>query len=257
MSNTGRIVWHDCMTTDIDTSVKFFTELFGWQVNEVPIGGDFGNYRMIKAGDEEIGGFVPLDAAQGSPSHWIAYVSVEDVAKAAEIATTNGGETVVPPTPIPNIGEFSVIKDPTGGYISPFKSAQPYTPETDEPPGPGKFCWEELLTNDPKKATEFYGNLFGWTSDAMEMDQGTYHVFKRGEKMTAGTMQMPPQADAPPHWLSYIQVDDVDAAAAKAVGIGGKQHCPPTDIPNMGRFAVLADPTGAPFAVFKGAKHGC
>jgi predicted enzyme related to lactoylglutathione lyase len=84
-------------------------------------------------------------------------------------------------------------------------------------------------------------------------EMGTYTCFQTDEKDRAGLMQMPPQAgDAPPHWLSYIGVDDVDESAEKVTSLGGQIHCPPMDIPGVGRFSVVADPTGAMFALFKG-----
>ncbi|MHC4547865.1 MAG: VOC family protein [Planctomycetota bacterium] len=250
----GKVVWHDLMTTDVEKSGSFYTELFGWQIHEIEIGGQFGTYRMIRAGETDIGGLVPLDPSQGIPSHWIAYVAVDDVAAATQRAQANGGQAVVPPTPIPNVGSFAVIQDPTGAFISPFKSDQPATEESDAPLPAGHFCWDELLTNDPETAVRFYSELFGWTEEKMDMgEMGTYHVMKRaGDKFGGGIMRMPPEAEAPPHWLSYVAVEDVDAWTEKSGQLGGQTFCPPTDIPDLGRFAVHADPVGAVFAVFKG-----
>jgi predicted enzyme related to lactoylglutathione lyase len=248
----GRVVWHDLMTTDIDKSAEFYTQLFGWKLNDVDMGG--GTYKMIQAGDTNIGGLVSLDESHGAPSHWMAYVTVDDVDAAVERANAQGGATLVPTTPIPDVGKFAVIKDPSGACISPFQGDQPDPPESDAPPPAGQFCWDELLTTDPAGAARFYGELFGWTEEKMDMgEMGTYRVMKRGERFGGGIMQMPPQAEAPPHWLSYVAVEDVDQWAEKVTQLGGKIFCPPTDIPNVGRFAVGADPTGAMFAIYKGA----
>ncbi|MHC4135207.1 MAG: VOC family protein [Planctomycetota bacterium] len=254
-SQGGRVVWHDLMTTDIDRAAEFYTQLFGWQLNDVDMGG--GTYKMIRSGETDIGGLMPVEESHGVPSHWTAYVTVDDVDAAVQRANAQGGETLVPTTPIPNVGAFAVIKDPKGACISPFKSDHPDTPESDAPPPAGQFCWDELLTTDPDGAARFYGELFGWTDEPMDMGEtGIYHVMKRGERFGGGIMKMPPQAEAPPHWLSYVAVEDVDQWAGKVTELGGQIFCPPTDIPNIGRFAVAADPTGGMFAIFKGTTQG-
>ena len=146
MSDSGRVVWHDLMTTEPEASEAFFTELFGWQVKEVDKGPE--PYRMLSSDGTDIGGIVALAKTHGVPSHWIAYVAVDDVNAAAERAQAGGGETVVPPTEIKNVGKFTVLKDPTGGFISAWKSAGPYPAENDDPTPAGRFIWEELLTTD-------------------------------------------------------------------------------------------------------------
>lgn len=114
----------------------------------------------------------------------------------------------------------------------------------------GAFSWTELMTGDPKAATEFYGKLFGWTYDAMDMGQGDYHVVKAGDTSVGGIMGTPPQAKGtPPAWGCYVTVTDTDALVEKCKSLGGKLLAGPMDIPKVGRFAVLQDPQGAVFNV--------
>ncbi|PYQ63223.1 MAG: hypothetical protein DMF54_17330 [Acidobacteria bacterium] len=117
---------------------------------------------------------------------------------------------------------------------------------------PGAFCWNELYTTDPKKAGDFYSELFGWTREPLQMPTGEYTIFKRGDSQAAGMMRIPKEmGPTPPHWLVYFAVDDSDRTVDKARGMGAKVGVPPTDIPNIGRFAILNDPQGAGFAVIK------
>jgi hypothetical protein len=121
----------------------------------------------------------------------------------------------------------------------------------------GAFSWCELLTTDVDAAKRFYGTLFGWTLEDVNMTGMTYTVVKTGEQGIGGIMQTPPQAaGAPPHWGAYVTVDDVDATAGKAVELGAKICVPPTDIPNVGRFCVLQDPQGAAISVITYMKSG-
>jgi len=110
----------------------------------------------------------------------------------------------------------------------------------------GAFSWNELMTTDPKAAMAFYGALFGWKFDSMEMGQGAYAVVKVADAGIGGIMKTPPSAAAmPPSWCGYVTVDDIDETARRCVSLGGKVLVPPTDIPTVGRFAVLQDPQGA------------
>ena len=117
------------------------------------------------------------------------------------------------------------------------------------------FCWHELMTRDVPAARKFYCELLGWTTEEMDMgEMGKYTMFKKGEEQIAGMMAMEGDdwKDVPPHWMNYIAVDDVDAAAARVTELGGSICVPPTDIPDIGRFSVIQDPTGGTISLFQG-----
>jgi hypothetical protein len=126
-------------------------------------------------------------------------------------------------------------------------------------PKVGSFCWLELATTDRIAAKKFYSNLLGWTAEDQPMGPDmTYTMFRLGANDAAGAYQlMKEQLDAhvPPHWMLYIKVESADASAAKAVALGAQQAVPPTDIPNVGRFALLQDPTGAHISIFQPGQH--
>jgi len=252
-SAAGRFVWHDLMTTDPDASLAFYTQLFGWTTKQMDMG-PAGMYTMWNAGGRDIGGMVPMDASAGHPPHWIAYATVPSVDAAVQRATALGGTSPFPGTDIPNVGRFAVIADPTGAHISPFTALPGQeAPEQSGPPAPGTFCWDELLTADPEVAGAFYKDIFGWTVETMPMgDYGTYYLFKRGDVPVGGMMKMPDDAASPPNWLSYVAVTSADETARRVVELGGNIYVQPTDIPNVGRFAVAADPTGTTFAFLQG-----
>ena len=110
----------------------------------------------------------------------------------------------------------------------------------------GAISWSELLTSDVDAAKSFYGQLFGWTYADAPVDDKTYTLVQVNGEEVAGIMHTPPDAgQMPPAWGVYVTVDDVDAAAQKAVALGGKVYLPPQDIPEVGRFCVIGDPQGA------------
>jgi len=114
----------------------------------------------------------------------------------------------------------------------------------------GAFSWLELMTGELDDAAAFYSEIFGWSVRRMDMPTGPYHVIKVGDTDVGGLMATPPDAGpVPPHWGVYITVDNVDSVAEKVKAHGGTIVVPPTDIPTVGRFAVLQDPQGAHFSV--------
>ena len=124
---------------------------------------------------------------------------------------------------------------------------------------PGSFIWYELLTSDVQGAAEFYGKVLHWTvRDAGVGGDTPYYLLSANGVAVGGLMALPAgaaQAGMRPGWLGYIGVDDVDRATAQAQAAGATVHMPPTDIPGVGRFAMLADPQGAPFYIMRGGSE--
>ena len=128
---------------------------------------------------------------------------------------------------------------------------------------PGRFCWSELATSDDGAATSFYSELFGWTTEKHSMGggHGDYTMLRLEGRDVGGLYKLMPEQQShgiPPHWLSYVGVEDVDAITAKAESLGGKCHLKPLDIMDRGRMSVLQDPVGAAFALWQAkGKTGC
>ncbi len=129
--------------------------------------------------------------------------------------------------------------------------------ESQEPKSPGTIGWNELCTHDAKGSVEFYTQLMGWTAQEMPMPTGSYTIFSQGSEMVGGCVAMPPEAKgAPTMWMSYINVEDLDAAVAKARELGAKVCKERTDLPT-GRFAIITDPQGAAIAFWQQAAGAC
>ncbi|MBP2149938.1 VOC family protein [Xanthobacter autotrophicus DSM 597] len=123
----------------------------------------------------------------------------------------------------------------------------------------GKFYWNELLTDDVEKAQAFYSATLGWTFSEMPTGGGhAYYVATLGGEPVAGMMDktdiLPPQV--PPHWFSYINVDDVTARVELLKAAGGQVLREPFEIPGIGRIAIVSDATGAPFGIMTAAEQG-
>ena len=110
----------------------------------------------------------------------------------------------------------------------------------------GAFSWSELMTSEPAQAAEFYGALFGWKLEAMDMPTGTYWVVKVGDVPMAGMMAWPdPATTQPASWSGYVTVDNVDQTIARCKELGGAVLMPAMDVPTVGRMASIRDKQGA------------
>lgn len=255
----GTFMWPELATSDIAAARDFYTSILGWEVKEVPMG-EMGTYYIFtKNGCEVAAGYQKGPDMAHVPNHWGAYVRVDDADAAAEKAKTLGGQVVMGPFDVDasgrKHGRMAVIADTVGAV---FCVWQPI-----EHAGvgllaePGALAWTQLNSKDTAKAKTFYTQMFGWTfRDDPDPMGGTYTTWMKSDGVAGGMMAMPAEAPAPSHWLGYWAVDDVDAAHAKAVSMGAMSFVPPTSIPGMGRFAVLADPQGAATAFVAFEKPG-
>src|SRR5262249_25840494 len=190
----GKFVWFELVSKDPKTAQAFYRDVLGWTVQAFPMGDQ--TYEMIYAGDTMIGGYA-APKSDRQPSHWISYVSVEDVDAAVKAAAANGGKGVDAPYEIPGVGRTAPVPDPQGAEICPFKNAMGDPP--DEDASQGRFFWNELHTTDTAKALAFYENVLGFSSRAMDMGPGgTYYILeKNGVGRGGATSHMAPGGPPP------------------------------------------------------------
>lgn len=120
---------------------------------------------------------------------------------------------------------------------------------------PCKFIWYDVMTTDTKAAAKFYRDVIGWEAKDSGMPGAAYTIFSAGKDRIGGLMPISEDAramGAKPCWMGYIAVPDVDDYAKRVKAAGGSIKRPPTDIPGVGRSAVVGDPHGAGFMLFKG-----
>ena len=249
----GTFCWPELVASEKDKAKEFYLKLFGWEYSDVPVGED-NVYSMIYLKGKEVGGLYqmwPEQADHGVPTHWASYVSVSSVDDTVKKAESLGATIVAGPMDVFDAGRMAAIIDPTGSIFSIWQPMKHIGATIVNEPG--TLVWNELATNDTDKATKFYTELFGWTSDDMEMRGGMiYTVFMNGERPAAGMMAIgEDMGDMPPLWSVYFAVDNCDSIVEEARSLDGSVIVAPTDIPEVGRFAFLSDSQGAVFAVIK------
>jgi uncharacterized protein len=243
----GKFVWFEHVSTDIAKARAFYEPLLGWHTEAMPIGDQ--RYHMILNNNEGIGGYGT--ARPGERSRWMTYLSVADVDATHAAALSAGARSLTAPMDFGPVGRGAQLADPTGASFWVWKGAEGDRADRAKTPA-GDWYWNELWTPDDSRALNFYERLFGYTRDTMDMgEQGTYYLLNKDGVPRAGLMQSV-EPKAPPMWLPYVAVDDCDASAAKAKALGAQVVSGPTDVPGIGRFAILVDPLGAAIAIMKG-----
>lgn len=246
----GTPCWVDLGTPDVDAAARFYGELFGWEVPEQPNSAEMGGYRRAMKGGKDVAGMMPL-MQEGQPPAWSTYVSVADADAAAKAVAEGGGAVVAEPMDVMDLGRMAVFTDPAGAF---FGIWQPGTFAGAELVNePGAVGWNELSTRDPEGAKRFYGAVFGWEANDLEMEGGGTYTEWRVEGQPVGGMldmrgRMPDEV--PPHWGVYFGTEDTDATVEKVKAGGGELLFGPMDI-EPGRFATVRDPFGAFFNVMQ------
>jgi predicted enzyme related to lactoylglutathione lyase len=253
----GAFCWVELATTDQNAAIGFYSKVFGWSANNMPMGpNDFYTIFQLEGRDAAAGCTLrPEELSHGIPPHWKLYVAVESADASAARAPQLGGTVLAPPFDVFDAGRMAVVQDPTGATLclwQPNKNTGIGISASH-----GTLCWADLNTPDRGRAAEFYSALFGW--QIMKEDENSKHDYwhiKNGEEFIGG---MPPAEHLPPgapaHWLAYFTAADCDASAAEAKNLGATLCMPPTDFEDVGRISVIADPQGAAFAIFKAAAH--
>lgn len=251
----GAFCWVELGTTDAKAAKAFYGALFGWQANDMPMGpGQV--YTMLRLNGKDSGALYELDKnmrAMGIPPHWMLYVAVTSADEAAAKARKLGATVMKEPFDVFDAGRMAAIQDPTGAT---FCVWQPNKNNGIQVEGEvNALCWSELWTTDTAKALDFYTKLFGWTTKTSTDAPTEYHELANQGRPMGGIMQiMKEWGNVPSNWSPYFMVANCDASAAKVNQLGGSTKMPPTDIPKVGRFAVVADPQGAVFQIVQMAQ---
>ncbi len=242
----GKFVWFEIRTRTPAESRAFYTELFPWGTQDMPI--PDGTYTMFSAGERTIGGIGGIEGE--APPHWLGWISVEDVDATLERINAGGGKTLVGPIDMPEMMRMAWCADPEGAVFAIMKATDGDQPDIDS--YAGIFHWVELYANDGAAAAKFYGEVFGYEVQEQDMAMmggtGRYWVLSKDGKPRAGIMTKP-QPEIPSMWLPYVHVEDLGATVSQAVEGGAKQLMGVVSVPGIGRFTTLSDPEGAAVAV--------
>jgi uncharacterized protein len=246
----GTFSWADLSTTDQPAAKQFYSALFGWDAEDMPVGEGV-SYSMMHVDGKRVAAIAPQPQPQrdaGAPPAWQSYVTVQDADAAVARAKELGGGAHTDAFDVMDAGRMAVLQDPQGAYFMVWEPRANIGAQLVN--GPGLLSWNELYTPDMQAASTFYGELFGWTTAPFENSPAPYLIITNGESGNGGICPSQPPG-APPYWLVYFGVEELDAALEKVGELGGSVMAGPIDI-QIAKIAVVADPQGAAFALYDG-----
>jgi len=245
----GAPCWIELFTSDVEKGRAFYQELFGWTSDEPAE--EFGGYFTFYKDGVRVAGGMHNDGQSGAPDVWSVYLACEDAKATADAAKANGGQVMVEPMEVMDLGSMVVVSDPGGGVIGGWQPgthtgfgvyAEPNTPQ-----------WFELHTRDYDASIDFYRKVFAWDAHvASDTPELHYTTLGEGEAALAGIMDATAflPDGVPGQWSIYFGTDDADATLAKVVELGGSIVQPAEDTP-YGRLATAADPSGINFKLIQ------
>jgi uncharacterized protein len=241
----GTFSWVDLQTSDQDAAKSFYSDLLGWEYEDVPIG-DGASYSMAKLQGHSVAAIGPLQGEE-MPSHWNCYVTVADADASAARAKELGATLLAEPFDVFDAGRMAAFADPQGAVLSVWQAKENIGAGLVN--APGALAWNDLISPDVAAAAPFYRELFDWQVEEVPGAEGQYWSITNAGHSNGGMMPMPPGGH--PAWNLYFAVEDVDATVARARELGADLVMGPMDVPN-GRFAVIRDPQNAVFSILSG-----
>ncbi len=249
----GTFSWLDLAAHDLDAAERYYTRLFGWTADRMPFGpGENDIYVMLRKDGRDAAAMYtmdPMQKAQGMPSAWLSYVTVESADAAAAKARELGATIMADAFDVMDVGRMALIGDPAGALFAVWQPGRHAGAGIKD--DPGSLCWNELAARDMDRAVQFYSGRFGWTPVPFEDSPQPYTMMMQGEAPAGGIYAMSADMPFPPHWAPYFAVEDTDASVRRSDELGGTTVMPPHDIPGIGRFAMLRDPQGAVFYIIR------
>ncbi|GAA1911947.1 VOC family protein [Nocardioides marmoribigeumensis] len=241
----GAPVWMDLVSSDVEASVAFYTQLLGWTCEEA---GSPEGYRYLLHRGRAVGGVMANDPGWGMPDAWSVFLRTDDAAATAAAATAHGGTVLMEPCEVAPNGTFTILRDAGGAVVSAWQpGTEPGFGALMEAGAPTHF---ELHTRDFDATHAFYRGVFGWEDHVTDLPGFRYATYgaQGGDPAAVRAGIMDDAADAgmpeePAHWAVYLGCDDARAVVERAASLGAEVLMPPEATP-YGVLAVLRDPAG-------------
>ncbi len=244
----GSPCWVDLQVDDTTAARAYYSALFGWDVQDAPA--EAGGYLMAMLDGRPAAGIGPKPAGQPMPSVWSTYLAVDDADATTATATAAGAMALMPPFDVLDLGRMTFLVDPTGAAFGVWEAkAHAGVGIVNQQ---GALCWNELHTRNLPAAQAFYAQVFGYEYTPMMPGYATFALPGTGPEAAVGGLcddgAMGVPVGAPAHWLTWFQVDDVDATLATAAELGSAVAMGPEDAP-VGRMAVIIGAQGEAFGI--------
>lgn len=256
----GKIIWHDLLSDTPVESKLFYSELFGWQFEDVELKtGLFQsiNYTLIRHNGKLIGGMVDQTRLETKEdiSQWVVLLSVKDIDAAVASFIAQNGTVFASPTDLADRGKIAIVADPQGALLG-LLQTKDGDPLDEQEVDVGGFLWDEIWTSDVSKTTQFYTRIVQYDAEdhiinKEDNSKHNYRLLKTNNIPRAGVLTNPVEGLSP-IWVSYIRVknaESLDAIVARVEELGGAILLAPQSRAIGGRVALIAGPSGAGIAL--------
>lgn len=247
----GTFSWSDLTTPDQEGAKAFYSALFDWALDDVPIG-EGRVYTMAKLQGKDVAAISEQPQQQreaGVPPAWQSFVTVESADASLERARELGGTVHAPAFDVFESGRMGVIQDPQGAFLCVWEPKEHIGAGLVN--APGALSWNELGSPDLDGSARFYGELFGWSIEPMEGADPPYLIISTRSGGSNGGIRAPAPPGTPPFWLVYFATDELAQTLDRVSELGGSALVDATDI-GIAKIAVAQDPQGAVFALYEG-----
>lgn len=242
----GTFCWAELATPDMNGSLEFYRALFGWGRAETP--SSQGHQTLHIDGADVAAFHASAEPSRHAEARWLVYVASPDVDEAVMQTIRHGGELVTGPEDVHDDRRLALVKDPTGAVLGLWQSKGHGGAQIANQPG--TICWCELVTDNTDRAARFFQRLLRWSTQVQDLGHLVYTTFLAGDVACGGMYPMDESwAGETPYWTPYFRVRHCETTVETAVDHGADVKIPPTVIPGLGRFSLLADPQGALFSV--------
>jgi predicted enzyme related to lactoylglutathione lyase len=250
----GKIIWHDLITHTPEASKRFYSELFGWEFEDLGLDFGFGrtvNYSLIRHQGELIGGMIDANHI-GRPnprelSQWVVVMSVADLEAAVESVKAGGGKVLAPARDVSERGRIALIEDNQGAALALLQTRD--GDPADRVPPVGDFLWDEVWPDDLARSLAFYKQLTGLRAAAhVTSSERQYQYMATASTPRFGLVQQPVE-ELSPTWVSYVRVQQPERIISRVAELGGRVLLPVEKRDVGGEVALIAGPSGAGFAI--------
>lgn len=250
----GKFVWYDLFADKLELAVPFYEELFGWSFANTESNRD--RVKTIYRNGVPIGNAVQVDPLKKGErsSHWLGYISVENVDSSSLAVEKNKGSIHMEAKDLPERGRVAVIKDPQGAHVALVTSSHGDPPDNNE--RDNLWVGSELWTSSIYGALDFYTLLFDYDVEIIPMNDGAvYTVLVENDHYRAAIVKIPWEDEIKPQWIPYIAVQDITEILTKAESLGGTILTATDPGIQKNPNAIIGDPQGAVFGVVEIGKE--
>jgi uncharacterized protein len=246
----GTPCWVDLGVSDIPKAKAFYGRLFGWEIQDGPP--EAGGYSMCEIGGLPVAGIGSKMGPPDMPTFWTTYLASEDADATAAKIKAAGGQLMMDPFEVMDVGRMFVAMDP-GGAVFGVWQARTHS-GVGRANEPGSLIWSENMSRAYEENKAFYGTVFGYDFGDIGAEGMNYATLDLDSRPVGGIGEIGANqpAEMPAYWGTYFAVTDTDATVDKAVELGGSVIAPAWDSP-YGRMAVVSDDQGAAFALMSTA----